>query len=47
MSTFCPRTYSYEQNDDDIHYRKDTEIGTVTGRVAGGFELTHTIVVSA
>jgi protocatechuate 3,4-dioxygenase beta subunit len=39
--------YTYNANDNVFSDSADTEIGTVTGSVAEGFTLTHTIVVSA
>ncbi len=39
--------YTYNASDSVFTDSQDNEIGTVTGSVANGFELTHTIVVSA
>ncbi|MEO7988769.1 MAG: IPT/TIG domain-containing protein [Chryseolinea sp.] len=39
--------YTYNASDSVFTDSTDNEIGTVTGSVANGFELTHTIVVSA
>lgn len=39
--------YTYNANDNVFADSEDTEIGSVTGSVAAGYALTHTIVVSA
>jgi protocatechuate 3,4-dioxygenase beta subunit len=39
--------YTSNASDNIFSDSQDTEIGTVTGSVADGFEITHTIVVSA